>query len=71
MGPLLEMADGVLELLRPDLDGGLEHGIKLVALAPGLHVEQLEEAHLLEQLQRADAAVTLQDRLSGLHNPFL
>ena len=58
--PLLEMADGLLKLLRPDLNPWLKHPVMLVAFAPALDVARLQQPHFLEQFQRADAAVSFQ-----------
>ena len=69
--PLLEMTNGLLKLLRPDLYPGLEQAVMLGALAPALDVYRLQEPHLLEQFKRADAAVSVQGRLGRLLNAFL
>jgi len=61
--PLLEMANGFLELLRPDLNPLLERPVMLVAFAPILDVNGLEQPHFLEKFKRADAAASFQGRL--------
>ena len=43
----------------------------LAALAPAVEVAGLQQQHLLEQLQRTNAAVPFQGRLGGPHNAFL
>jgi hypothetical protein len=50
--PLLEMADGLLKLLRPDLNPRLKHPVMLVTFAPALDVARLKQPHFLQQFQR-------------------
>lgn len=59
-GPLLETTNSLLELLRPDLNPRFEDAVILVALAPGLEMEGLQQQHRLDPFQRANAAVPLQ-----------
>jgi hypothetical protein len=65
------MENGLLELLRSDLDPRLEDAVILVALAPALDVDGLQESNVLKQFQRTNAAVLPQRRFRGLRYALL
>jgi len=66
--PLPEMREGLFELLRSDQNPFPKHLVMLIAFAPTLKANRLQKSDIEKNLERTDAAVPLQSRLSRLHD---
>ncbi|HYT61159.1 MAG TPA: hypothetical protein VEL06_13375 [Haliangiales bacterium] len=62
--PCSEATERLLEFLRSHLNPLFENSIMLVAFAPALNVAMVQQAHVLEEFERAHGATCFQSSVS-------